>query len=43
MHTALALELAACQKGHGVAFTTAAARVHELMEASDEKRVKATD
>ncbi|MDY7549137.1 ATP-binding protein [Glaciimonas sp. CA11.2] len=40
-HTALALGLAACQKGHSVAFTTAAALVHELMEARDEKRLRA--
>ncbi|MET3120117.1 DNA replication protein DnaC [Undibacterium sp. GrIS 1.8] len=40
-HTVLALGLAACQKGHSVAFTTAATLVHELMEASDEKRLRA--
>ena len=40
-HTALALGLAACQKGHSVAFTTAAALVHELMEVRDEKRLHA--
>lgn len=40
-HTALALGLAACQKGHSVGFTTAAALVHELMEARDEKRLRA--
>ena len=40
-HTALALGLAACQKGYSVAFTTAAALVHELMEARDEKRLRA--
>jgi DNA replication protein DnaC len=34
-HTALGLGLAACQKGYSVAFTTAAALVHELMEARD--------
>jgi DNA replication protein DnaC len=34
-HAALALGLAACQKGYSVAFTTAAALVHELMEARD--------
>ncbi len=39
-HTALALGLAACQKGMSVAFTTAAALVHELMEARDEKRLR---
>ncbi len=38
-HLALALGLAACQKGHRVRFTTAAAMVHELMEAKDEKRL----
>ena len=35
----LALGLAACQKGYRVRFTTAAALVHELMEAKDEKRL----
>src|SRR5271157_815346 len=40
-HVALALGLAACQKGHSVAFTTAAALVHELMEARDERRLRA--
>lgn len=39
-HTALALGLAACQKGMSVAFSTAAALVHELMEARDEKRLR---
>lgn len=39
-HTALAQGLAACQKGYSVAFTTAAALVHELMEARDEKRLR---
>jgi DNA replication protein DnaC len=39
-HTALALGLAACQKGYSVTFTTAAALVHELMEARDEKRLR---
>lgn len=39
-HTALALGLAACQKGLGVVFKTAAALVHELMEARDEKRLR---
>ena len=38
-HLALALGLAACQRGHRVRFTTAAALVHELMEARDEKRL----
>jgi DNA replication protein DnaC len=37
----LALGLAACQKGYSVAFTTAAALVHELMEARDERRLQA--
>jgi len=40
-HTALALGLAACQKNHSVLFVTAAALVHELMEASDERRLRA--
>jgi DNA replication protein DnaC len=39
-HTALGLGLAACQKGYSVAFTTAAALVHELMEARDERRLR---
>ena len=38
-HVALALGLAACQKGFKVAFTTAAALVNQLMEARDEKRL----
>ncbi len=38
-HVALGLGLAACQKGLAVGFTTAAAVVHELMEARDEKRL----
>jgi DNA replication protein DnaC len=38
-HIALALDLAACQKGYRVRFTTAAAMVHELIEAKDEKRL----
>lgn len=37
-HVALALGLAACQKGMTVSFTTAAALVNELMEARDERR-----
>lgn len=37
-HIALALGLAACQKGLSVGFTTASALVHELIEARDEKR-----
>ena len=40
-HVALALGLAACQKGYSVAFTPAAALVHELMEARDERRLRA--
>ena len=38
-HIALGLGLAACQKGLPVGFTTAAALVHELMEARDGKRL----
>ena len=38
-HIALGLGLAACQKGLSVGFTTAAALVHELLEARDEKRL----
>jgi DNA replication protein DnaC len=38
-HVALAIGLAACQKGYRVRFTTAASLVHELMEARDEKRL----
>ena len=38
-HIALALGLAACQKGFTVAFTTAAALVNQLMEARDERRL----
>jgi DNA replication protein DnaC len=38
-HIALGLGLAACQKGLAVGFITAAALVHELMEARDEKRL----
>ena len=37
--THVALGLAACQKGMSVGFTTAAALVHELMEARDERRL----
>jgi DNA replication protein DnaC len=37
-HIALALGLTACQRGHRVRFT-AAALVHELMEARDEKKL----
>jgi DNA replication protein DnaC len=38
-HIALGLGLAACQRGMSVGFTTAAARVHELLEARDERRL----
>ena len=38
-HIALALGLAACQKGYRVRFTTAASLVHELIEAKDEKQL----
>ena len=38
-HVALALGLAACQKGFTVAFTTAASLVNQLMEARDERRL----
>jgi DNA replication protein DnaC len=38
-HVALGLGLAACQKGLTVRFTTAAAIVHELMEACDERQL----
>ena len=38
-HIALGLVLAACQKGLSVGFTTAAALVHELIEARDDKRL----
>src|ERR671938_671365 len=38
-HIALGLGLAACQKGLSVGFTTAAAMVHELIEARDERRL----
>ena len=38
-HCALAVGLAACQKGSRVRFTTAAALVNELLEARDEKRL----
>ncbi len=31
--------MAACQKGYGVRFVTAASLVHELIEAKDEKRL----
>ena len=38
-HVALALGLAACQKGLSVRFATASHLVHELIEARDEKRL----
>jgi DNA replication protein DnaC len=38
-HIGLGLGLAACQKGLSVGFTNAAAVVHELIEARDEKRL----
>ncbi len=38
-HIALALGLAACQRGMAVGFKTAAGLVHELMEARDERRL----
>jgi DNA replication protein DnaC len=38
-HIALALGLAACQKGVRVRFTTAASLTHELIEAKDERRL----
>ena len=38
-HIGLGLGLAACQKGLSVGFYTAAALVHELLEARDEKRL----
>ena len=38
-HIALGLGLAACQRGLSVGFTTAAALVHELIEARDERRL----
>ena len=38
-HAALGLGLAACQRGLSVGFTTAAALVHELIEASDDRRL----
>jgi DNA replication protein DnaC len=39
-HVGLGLGLAACQKGMKVRFTTAAALVHELVEAVDERRLQ---
>jgi hypothetical protein len=38
-HVALGLGLAACQRGLSVGFVTAAALVHELLEARDERRL----
>lgn len=38
-HIALALGLSACQRGHRVRFTTAAALVSELIEARDDKHL----
>ncbi len=38
-HIALGLGLAACQRGLSVGFTTAAALVHELIKARDERRL----
>lgn len=38
-HIGLALGLAACQRGFPVGFTEAAALVHQLMEARDERRL----
>ena len=38
-HVALGLGLAACHQGMSVGFTAAAALVHELMEARDERRL----
>ena len=38
-HIALALGLAACQRGHRVRFTTTAALVSEFIEARDDKRL----
>lgn len=40
-HLALALGLSACQKGQTVCFKNAAGLVHELLEARDEKRLRA--
>ena len=38
-HVALGLGLAACQRGISVGFATASSLVHQLMEASDERRL----
>lgn len=40
-HVALALGLAACQKGFSVAFTTAASLVNQLLEAPRRRRAPA--
>ncbi|SLN74897.1 IS21-like element helper ATPase IstB [Roseisalinus antarcticus] len=39
-HIALGLGLSACQKGLSVGFVTAAALVHELIEAADDRRLQ---
>ena len=39
-HIALGLGMAACQKGKKVRFTTASTLVHELIEATDERRLQ---
>ena len=39
-HIAIALGLAACQRGLSVGFVTASALVHDLLEARDERRVQ---
>ena len=41
-HVALGLGLAACQRGMSVGFTTAAALVHELMEASSSRLTRSS-
>ena len=41
-HIALGLGLAACQRGLKVRFTTAAALVHDLIEAQDERKLPHT-
>lgn len=38
-HVSIALGMAACQRGLSVLFTTAAALVHELLEAREEKQI----
>ncbi len=40
-HVGLALGLAACQKNRSVGFVTAAALVHELIEARDDRKLRA--